>query len=235
MQKVFISFILALLSIFTANAQTETYRLNVGQFDKLLICDDVNVVYRCVPDSSGFVSYQSTKEFADAFIFSNSKGKLKIQVITEDVDKPRLPTLYVYSDYLTWVENSSNYTVTIHNALSVPFFTARLVGNGKIVATNIKANEIEGVLATGNGSIILSGQAPKASYKMVGTGLIQADEMECDNVKCSILGSGTIGCWALKKLEVRGIGSTKIYYKGEPEIKKVGGGKLYPMTEYPED
>lgn len=235
MQKILIS-ILVFLSAFAVNAQKrEVYRLNVGQFDKLLICDDVNVVYKCVPDSSGFVTYEGPKEFADAFIFSNSKGKLKIQVATEDVDKPRLPTLHVYSDYLTWIENSSNHTVTIHNAVSVPVFTARLVGNGKIVSTDIKANEIEGVLATGNGSIILSGKAPKASYKMVGTGLIQADEMECDDVKCSILGSGTIGCWALKKLDIRGIGSTKIYYKGDPEIKKVGGGKVFPITEYTED
>ena len=44
------------------------------------------------------------------------------------------------------------------------------------------------------------------------------------------MGGGTIGCWALDKLECRGIGSTRIYYKGEPEIKKVGGGKLFPLT-----
>ena len=31
-------------------AQEKTYRLDVGRFDKLKITDNVNVVYRSVPD-----------------------------------------------------------------------------------------------------------------------------------------------------------------------------------------
>ena len=54
--------------------------------------------------------------------------------------------------------------------------------------------------------------------------------MRAEIVNCKIIGSGSIGCWCLSKLDVRGIGSTKIYYKGTPEIKKVGGGKLFPLT-----
>ena len=67
--------------------------------------------------------------------------------------------------------------------------------------------------------------------KMVGTGTINADGLKTELVNCKIMGSGTIGCWPLSRLDVRGIGSTKIYYKGAPEIKKVGGGKLFPLTD----
>lgn len=66
---------------------------------------------------------------------------------------------------------------------------------------------------------------------MVGTGTISADRLEADVVQCKILGSGSIGCWPLQKLNVRGIGSTKVYYKGDPQVKKSGGGKLYPLPE----
>ena len=217
---------------FCMKAQRETYRLNVGQFDKLLISDDVNVVYRSIPDSTGFAVFEGEREFADAFIFTNSKGKLKIQVNTDDVDKPGLPTVTVYSDFLTWVESSSSYVVTIHNSVSVPTFSAYLEGNGKIIADNIKTNEAAGVLATGNGSIILSGTASKGSFRMVGAGTIKTDELECEDVKCRILGTGKITCWGKNTLDVRGIGSTKIYYKGTPDIKKVGGGKVFPLSEY---
>ena len=30
---------------------------------------------------------------------------------------------------------------------------------------------------------------------------------------------------------MKGIGSTKIYYKGDPKVKKTGGGKLFPIPE----
>lgn len=221
---------MAAMAAMCAQAQKHSYSLDVGQFDRLVVNDNVNVEYRCVPDSSGYIAFEGEEEFADAFIFTNTKGKLKIQVNTEDVGKPGLPVLRVYSDYLLEVENSSEFTVTVHNTMSVPVFTAKLVGNGRIVADNIRANETEAVIATGNGSIVLSGRSGKAVYKMVGTGVIQADLLECTQVKCSILGSGSIGCWATKKLDVRGIGSTKIYYKGDPDIKKVGGGKIFPLV-----
>ena len=77
----------------------EDYKIEVGQFDKLKISDNVNVVYRCLPDSSGFVQYRGRKEFANAFILTPKDGTLKIQVTTEDVGNPDLPTLYVYSDF----------------------------------------------------------------------------------------------------------------------------------------
>lgn len=211
-------------------AQEKTYRLDVGRFDKLKITDNVNVVYRSVPDSTGMAVFTGEEEFANAFIFSNSKGKLRIQVNTEDVNNPKLPTLFVYSDYLTEVENSSEFTATIHNTISVPSFSAKQIGNGKIVAEDIKTGDADAHLATGKGTIILTGKADKATYKMVGTGMIQADDLEAFDVKCTILGTGDITCWATKKLDVRGIGTTKILYRGKPDIKKVGGGNIAPLA-----
>ena len=70
---------------------------------------------------------------------------------------------------------------------------------------------------------------------MVGTGTIQADELKADRVNCKIMGGGNIGCWATESLDVRGIGSTRIYYKGKPKIKKVGGGKVLPLTAATEE
>ncbi|MDE6787366.1 MAG: DUF2807 domain-containing protein, partial [Muribaculaceae bacterium] len=58
---------------------------------------------------------------------------------------------------------------------------------------------------------------------------IQADRLEAVNVNCKMLGNGSIGCWPVEKLKIMGIGNTKIYYKGSPEIEKKGGGKLFPL------
>lgn len=221
-----------LCSFFAAGAgEIKDYKLEVGQFDKLTVTDDVNVVYRCNPDSTGWISYRADEDFADAFIFTNKKGKLKIQVTTEDVGKPGLPTVYVYSDFLTDVENSSNFTLRIEKPAPMPAFNIMQIGNGKIEAVDVNATTVMMKLATGNGTIVVSGDCKKAEFSMVGTGLIQADMLKAADASCKILGSGSIGCWVSGDLDVRGIGTTKIYYKGEPRIKKVGGGKLFPLTE----
>ena len=224
-----VAFMLMLAAVLPALAQERTYRLDVGRFDKIKITDNVNVVYRSVPDSTGMAVFTGAEEFANAFIFTNSKGKLRIQVNTEDVNNPALPVLYVYSDYLTEIENSSEFADTVCNTIAVPAFTAKQIGNGRIIAEDIQTGNAEAHLATGKGTIILTGKADKATFKMVGTGLIEAEGLEAMAVKCSILGTGDITCWPVKKLDVRGIGTTKIQYKGNPEIKKVGGGKVLPL------
>lgn len=216
-----------------AQAQdVQNYKVEVGQFDKLKVLDNVNVVYRCLPDSTGFVQYRGAKEFADAFIITpKSDGTLRIQVSTEDVGHPDLPTLYVYSDFLTEVENSSSFTVLVENPAPCAVFKALQIGNGTVAVENLKTNKLTATLNTGNGNVNVSGSAITAILKMVGTGVISADRLEAQDVQCKILGSGSIGCWAVSKLNVKGIGSTKIYYKGDPRVKKSGGGKLFPLPE----
>lgn len=226
--KLFLIALLSTLSIFASDSHK--YTPVIGNFDKLRVFDNVNVVYKCVPDSTGLAVYDATPEFADAFIFSNQKGVLTIQVNTEDVGKPGLPTLYVYSDFLTSAENSSSFTLTINDPTAVPSFKVKQIGNGKIIINNLKATSVDASLTTGNGSVIISGGCSEATLHMLGTGVIQADDLQANFVKCKIMGTGSIGCWASQRLEVRGIGSTKIYYKGNPEIKKVGGGNLIKLN-----
>lgn len=226
--------LLLILAAFLPGLKAQTiqqYKVELGQFNKIKIIDNVNVVYRCRPDSSGWAQYSGAKEFADAFILTPKEGTLKIQVTTEDVGNPSLPTLYVYSDFLTSVENSSSFTVKIENPAPCAEFSAKEVGNGKIIVEGLKANVVRASIATGNGMVSLSGSSRDAIFQMVGTGVIAADRLSAQNVQCKILGGGTIGCWAQEKLSAKGIGSTKIYYKGDPVIKKSGGGKILPLPE----
>ena len=223
-------FLMALMPVVRAQ-NTQQYKIEVGQFNKLKVSDNVNVVYRCLPDSTGWAQYRGSKEFGDAFILTPKNGTLRVQVSTEDVGNPELPTLYVYSDFLTSVENSSDYTLTVENPAPCAEFSAKEIGNGNIVVENLRANIAKAAVTTGNGTVTLSGSCRDAMCQMVGTGVIAADRLEAQNVQCKILGGGTIGCWAVEKLNSKGIGSTKIYYKGDPVIKKQGGGSIFPLPE----
>lgn len=230
--KKFLLFTFILLCVFTAGASDfENYKVNVGQFSRLKVLDNVNVVYRNLPDSTGFVQWSGAKEFADAFILTPKDGLLKIQVSTEDVNNPDLPTLYVYSDFLNSVENESSKTLTVEDPAPCAEFKAKEVGNGHVNIENLKANVVKASISTGNGTVNISGECRQAELKMVGTGVISVDRLQAEEVKCKIFGGGSIGCWPLDKLSVKGIGSTKIYYKGSPKVSKSGGGKLFQLPD----
>lgn len=231
MKTILFTISILIAAIVPLSVGAETYTMKTGQFSKLKVVDNANVIYRCHPDSTGMIQFSGDKQFADAFIAGVKNGTLKIQVSTEDVDHPDLPTLFVYSDFLEAAENSGNLSVTIENPAPCPSFEIKEIGNGSISAENVKANVVKASLTTGNGSVIVSGKCRQADIKMVGTGVISTDRLEAEIVKCSILGSGSIGCWPTEQLSVKGIGSTKIYYKGNPEVKKTGGGKIYELPE----
>ncbi len=224
-------FALIALSASADSAHLKEYVLNLGQFDKIRVDDNVNVVYRQNPDSTGCASFRSTEEFADAFIFTVNNGTLRVQVTTEDVGKEGLPTLNLFSDFLTSITSSSDFEVRVADLAPCPELKVNLIGNGTITVDDIRATKLSAKLSTGNGTLNLSGSVQEATFSMIGTGTIQADRLRSGKVNCHIMGSGTIGCWPLDKLCVKGIGSTKIYYKGEPKVKKNGGGKLFQIPE----
>ena len=100
------------------------FEQQVGQFDRLKVTDNVNVVYRNVPDSTGLIAYVGEEDFADSFIFTNKNGELRIQVTTEDVGKPGLPTIYAYSDFITLAENDADFTLRVESMAPCPEFKA---------------------------------------------------------------------------------------------------------------
>lgn len=210
-------------------ALARDYNYEVGPFDRLSVRGNFNIVYRCNPDSSGFARYESDKDVSAAIDITTSKGKLSIKEVNDAYHSRPLPTIYVYSDFITQIESEENATVTAHLSMATPKLSLKMMGNGKISATGVRSTNVNASIQTGNGTIAIEGKCTTADFKMTGTGVIQADALEADNVKCSVLGTGTIGCWANDLLDVRGIGTTKIYYKGDPRIKKIGGAKIAPL------
>ena len=205
------------------------FKLPVGQFSKISVDDNVNVVYVGDDGSPSRVAYEGDQKYAKAFIITHKGNKLRIQVETLYVDDPELPTLYVYSDFLENASLASESTLTLKSVAPGSNLDLSVMGNGTIVAENIRATKIGASIKSGNGTISISGHCQHANFNMLGNGTIQADRLEATTVTCKMLGNGSIGCWPVEELKVRGIGNTKIYYKGTPTIDKKGGGKLFPL------
>lgn len=205
------------------------FKLTLDQFSKISVDDNVNVVYVGGDGSPSRVAYEGDQKYARAFIITQKGNKLRIQVETLFVDDPELPTLYLYSDFLENASLSSESTLTLKSVAPGSKLDLSVMGNGSLVAENIRATKVGASIKSGNGSITVSGHCQTASFTMLGNGTIQADRLEAVTVDCKMLGQGSIGCWPSEELKVRGIGNTKIYYKGSPKINKKGGGKLFPL------
>lgn len=224
------SAIILLAAVASMSAPAKDVIYKVGPFDRLTQSGSIDIVYKSVPDSTGIACYRSDKDFDPAIEIVNNKGRLSIKE-TAGHNLGKLPTLYVYSDYLSQVKSEGIATLDIHLSTSTPVLSVNLVGNGRIICDGVNSTDVSASITTGNGTIALRGECTEADFKLTGKGVIQADELKADNVKCSAMGTGSIGCYAVKNLDVRGIGTTKIYYRGLPEIHKVGGARLSPLPD----
>lgn len=204
-----------------ANAQSRTpYDLKVNNFTELKVVDNINVVYRCNPDSAGHVVFTAYPEQASALIFQPDGVRLDILVAPEAENRAEaLPTVTVYSSYLIRAENDGKGHLQLGSVAPGPKLQIVLEGNGRITARNLALSTVDASIRTGNGEIVVTGNADLAKLSSLGTGQIQADELKAREAKCRITGTGSIGVNASENLTVSGMGTGTVYYLGNPEIK----------------
>lgn len=232
--RLFTAIIAALGIAFSAtSAETSNalrrYELNVNDFDELKVIEGLRVDYSCNADSAGMVSFLATPDVASVLMFNNNKGHLEMQISTDGIAYTDLPVIKVYSRFLSKVENSGDSLVRILSLAPAPMLKLRLIGNGRLSVHGVDANTLDASLETGNGIIFVEGKALAAKYRVVGTGSIQVDDLKASQVKCTLLGTGFIGCSAAEMLNVVGGGTGKVYYHGDPVIKnRTMGVKILP-------
>lgn len=93
----------------------------------------------------------------------------------------------------------------------------------------VKTNQTDASIISGHGTITITGTSDKAKLKVTGAGHIVADEFEVNECSCNITGTGSINCFAVKKLGVSGLGSGKLVYRGNPVIDKSFMSNLKPQ------
>jgi len=218
----------------TANAQVKHHVVKLGDFSRLTLTDDINVNYLCDADSAGLAVFDCTQDIADHLMFTlSSKGNLNIQVEDEYEHRPNLPTITVYSSSLDEAENGGDSTLRIIELPRMKEFKVRNIDNGKVIVHGVNVSKLELQILSGKGKIIADGSCDDLALRLIGTGEIQADKVKATNVACRIMGTGSIGCDVNGgELEVKGSGTGKVYYKGNPsniKVRKLGTIKAIPM------
>lgn len=232
MKRLIYLLILALCAVGTATARN--VRVNVGPFTKLNVIDNLNVVCICDSTQKGIATYECTEELVDALLFTTKKnGELKVQLSADFIGRNvTLPVIYVYTEFLAEVESSSTGTVDIKEVPRGPLFKASLFGNGTLRLHDMDMYKIEAALKTGHGSIQITGNTQDALLKLAGAGNIDASRLTADKVSCHVFGGGNIHCNPQNELKLKGLGSTTVYYKGNPAtVKKQGLGKLVKIND----
>lgn len=226
----------AMLTSVAAMAQNQSeiqrFAFNKGDFGSLRVIDNISVEYICNPDSAGYIVFECAPEAAPQLLFSNDKFTLKIQ--QQDAVTPmHLPRVRVYSGYLSSVENSGDSTVYITSVAPAAEISLRVVGNGRIVANNLHAGKVEGKIDTGRGSLVLGGETSQARLRTVGTGSIKAGALKAKNAHLTMSGTGSVDCWVTDELYIKGLGSGKVYVKGNPAVKNrtLGTVKVISMNQ----
>lgn len=210
--------------------QLMPYCLEIGDFEQLSVTDNLNVVYVSSADSAGRAVFHAPASTASMMMFKNNRGKLTVQLSPDAAGVSELPTVTVYSRFLSKAENSGDSTLRVLRLAPLPKLSFKLIGNGRLIVHDIATTKLEASLATGHGSIVLFGHCTEASLKFTGVGLIQADELEATEVSVRSFGTGSIGCYAVRTLKLSGMGSSTVYYKGNPEIINHSVGlKIKPM------
>lgn len=214
---------------------SEPLALQTHDFQELRVRGPLNVEYFNSPDSAGLILISGAAEEQLSWVEANGSGRkltLRLRMPDEqNVTPQNLPSVRVYSSYLTKVDNEGDSTVIVNKPAAGARFSARIIGNGRISVRNIKAGEVEGTVLSGNGIVALSGDANKASLKVTGAGVIQADALRATEAFTWCTGTGTIGVWAVKNLTIKGVGSGTVYVKGTPDIKQKTMGVKLQMIE----
>lgn len=199
----------------------QTYKLKVGEFSQLTVIAPLNVDYICSPDSAGMAVFTCDPSVASALMFNVNGSKLTVRTMAdENTPSPdRLPRIKVYSRFLTRAENQGDSTLRVLSVAGTPKFEGIVEGNGTLVVRDIHATDLKLTDRLGHGMIVASGKCDNLKASLTGTGVIQADDVEANVVSVNAKGTGSVGVWAVEKLSVTGLGSTSVYYKGNPEIK----------------
>lgn len=204
-----------------APQEVHRYEMKFGEFHELRTTDGINVEYHTDSSRAGLAEFFTDASLASAIMFQHKNGKLTISLASRDTVYTNLPTVRVYSSFLSVAKNEGDSTMTINRPAPGPKFQAKVEGNGQLIIKDITTTQLTAEVITGKGSIIVNGKATSAKYTIAGSGAVKATEVEADEVSATVAGTGTVYCWPVKKLSVGGLGSGKVYYRGTPaEIKK---------------
>lgn len=208
---------LALFTSLSVVAQVKDFDVNVGEFTKLVIDNNIDIVYKPSKTLAGHVHFKATKKVADnLFFINNGKKKLTIQVAEDMMGKDQTPKLTIYSSTLEFVENNADSTVIVQVPKGLKEFTAVSSGNGDTKLEDVDVEKLTVRIKTGWGDIYASGKCDQLVVRGLGSGDLNVQELKARTADVSYTGTGVVRCDVADELKLKGMGSAKVLCKKTP-------------------
>lgn len=209
--------LVAILTTLSASAQVINHDVNVGDFDKLIVQDNINVKYVQNAVKAGHVTFKSTKAVANCLIFvNNGKGKLKIEVAEDLLGKEKVPDLTIYSSNLYSCENDGDSTLIVAVPKGLKEFSAVSTRNGDTKLEQVDVEKLTVKIETGWGDIYASGKCNQLVVRGLGTGDLNVQELKARTANVRYTGTGVVRCDVTEELKVKGAGGAKVLCKKMP-------------------
>lgn len=209
--------VIAFMTPATVMAQVEDFDVNVGDFSKLVIDNNIDVVYKHSKTLAGHVQFKATKKVANNLMFINSGNKkLTIHVSEDMMGNDKTPLLTVYSSTLEFVENNADSTVIVYVPKGLKEFTAVSSRNGDTKLDEVDVEKLTVRIKTGWGDIYASGKCDELIVRGLGTGDLNVQELKARTANVRYTGRGVVRCDVVDELKVKGAGGAMVLYKALP-------------------
>lgn len=98
--------------------------------------------YKQSTDSAGYISFSCDPKYASALTFDNNKGKLKIEIITDNPVGEYVDGVTVYSSCLSRATNLSDSTLRLLSMPPIDDLSLKVIGNGEILAYDTHSDKL---------------------------------------------------------------------------------------------
>ncbi|MDR3218755.1 MAG: DUF2807 domain-containing protein [Dysgonamonadaceae bacterium] len=228
MLPVFVSCFFAGNAPVYGNHQLENKQIDITDYEEISLNISADVFYQQFSDSAPYLQIHTDENIFASLDVKVEGRKLIISAKKDSLIKPSKLTIYTCSRNLKEVKIAGSGDITLKGEVNAKDFDLAISGSGSLFADSLVCKDIE-VRITGSGNAKLIGAGSHSSFKVTGSGDIQAYNFYVETAKCTVTGSGDIQVNVYKNLEAQITGSGDILYRGTPETvnsKITGSGSV---------
>ncbi|HOZ85087.1 MAG TPA: head GIN domain-containing protein [Niabella sp.] len=199
---------------------------NVSGFDKIEAGISGNIRFLQGPVSKVEVE---AAENIQSYIITEVKGNKLIMKTQPNVNiRGGSVNIYITNPTLTGATLAGSGNIQFESEIATNTLELKLSGSGNISMPALSANTLFSSI-TGSGNLSINGgTVTKQEIIITGHGDYETRQMQSEESKINLTGSGSAKLWANSKLEVTITGSGDVWYLGTPTINTsiTGSGKV---------
>lgn len=210
------------------NGEITTEERRTADYEEIYVLGSMDV--ELVAGTEGNIKVEADSNLMEHIITEVTNGTLKIKPAEEvnlEPSRNRSIKITVPFKDLSEVKLTGSGDLWNTSVIRANNFRTSLTGSGNI-NLDLDVEKLESQI-TGSGDTMLRGKSNYFECKVTGSGDFEAYNLNVEDVKARVMGSGDIEVFASASLDAKIMGSGDIHYKGNPDMqdfKTMGSGAI---------